>query len=155
MHYSCIQPVLELIGTHAKDITLSAPEPDDPQDAVVAQQVQFVAIVCHCILETTRPLLAQLATGQKLFCEDLIAWGRGKGKDVNSLFTFLSNPTIFSFKDLTLETKLVKIMDWREKMLGNKRVSLARVLWRNLCKKEEMWERESEIMEEYHFLEDK
>ncbi|KAL3567354.1 hypothetical protein D5086_030005 [Populus alba] len=38
MHYSCIQPVLELIGTHAKDITLSAPEPDDPQDAVVAQQ---------------------------------------------------------------------------------------------------------------------
>ena len=54
MHYSCIQSVLELIGTHAKDITsfcpsitLSAPEPDDPQDAVVAQQVQFVAIVCH------------------------------------------------------------------------------------------------------------
>ncbi|KAL3567355.1 hypothetical protein D5086_030006 [Populus alba] len=90
MHYSCIQSVLELIGTHAKDITsfcpsitLSAPEPDDPQDAVVAQQIQFVAIVfvtgylntCtyqlgiygYCsILETTRPLLAKLATGQKL-----------------------------------------------------------------------------------------
>jgi hypothetical protein len=27
-----------------------------------------------------------------------IAWGRGKGKDVNSLFTFLSNPTIFSLR---------------------------------------------------------
>ncbi|KAJ6865899.1 hypothetical protein NC652_037428 [Populus alba x Populus x berolinensis] len=144
MHYSCIQSVLELIGTHAKDITsfcpsitLSAPEPDDPQDAVVAQQIQFVAIV--------------FVTGYYLRDYQTFV---GKARYWTETFAKTSSLGVEE-KDLTLETKLVKIMDWREKVLGNKRVSLARVLWRNLYKKEEMWERESEIMEKYHFLEDK
>lgn len=41
-------------------------------------------------------------------------------------------------ENLTLETKPVKIIDWSEKMLRNKRVPLVRVLWRNSQKKKDV-----------------
>jgi hypothetical protein len=41
-------------------------------------------------------------------------------------------------KDLTLETKSVKIMDGGEKVLRNKKVQLVRVLWKNSQIEEEI-----------------
>jgi len=42
--------------------------------------------------------------------------------------------------DLTMKTKPVKILDWDEKLLRNKRVSLVRVLWRSSrIEDEETW----------------
>jgi hypothetical protein len=46
-----------------------------------------------------------------------------------------------------IETKSIKIMDWGEKTLRNKRIPLVRVLWRNSQIEKETWERESEIKE--------
>ena len=40
-------------------------------------------------------------------------------------------------EDLTLETRPIKIIDWGEKILRNKRIPLVRVLWRNLQIEEE------------------
>jgi hypothetical protein len=53
---------------------------------------------------------------------------------------------------LTLETRPIKIIDWGEKILRNKRIPLVRVLWRNLQIEEETWERESKIKEKYPHL---
>ena len=54
--------------------------------------------------------------------------------------------------DLTLETKLIKILEWGEKVLRNKRASLVNVLWRNTQIEEEMWEREADMKEKYPHL---
>jgi len=54
--------------------------------------------------------------------------------------------------DLTLETKLIKILEWGEKVLRNKRVSLVNVLWRNTQIEEETWEREADMKKKYPHL---
>jgi hypothetical protein len=48
-------------------------------------------------------------------------------------------------KDLTLEVRTIKILDWGEKELRNKKVLIIRVLWRSSQIEEETWERESEM----------
>jgi len=53
---------------------------------------------------------------------------------------------------LALEAKPIKILDWGENVLRNKRVPLVRALWRNSQIKEEIWEREYEIKEKYPHL---
>ena len=40
-------------------------------------------------------------------------------------------------RDSTIETKLIKILDWGEKVLRNKRVPLVKILYRNSQIKEE------------------
>jgi len=45
-------------------------------------------------------------------------------------------------EDLTLEVKLIKILDWGEKELQNKKIPIVRVLWRSSQIEEETWERE-------------
>jgi len=46
---------------------------------------------------------------------------------------------------LTLEVRSIKILDWGEKELRNKKVPIIRVLWRSSQIEEETWERESEM----------
>ena len=48
-------------------------------------------------------------------------------------------------KDLTLEVRTIKILDWGKKELRNKKVLIIRVLWRSSQIEEETWERESEM----------
>jgi len=48
-------------------------------------------------------------------------------------------------EDLTLEVKLIKILDWGEKELQNKKIPIVRVLWRSSQIEEETWERESKM----------
>jgi hypothetical protein len=48
-------------------------------------------------------------------------------------------------EDLTLEVKLIKILDWGEKELHNQKIPIVRVLWRSSQIEEETWERESEM----------
>jgi hypothetical protein len=48
-------------------------------------------------------------------------------------------------EDLTLEVRPIKILDWGEKELRNKKVPIIRVLWRSSQIEEETWERESEM----------
>jgi hypothetical protein len=54
--------------------------------------------------------------------------------------------------DLTMEAKPVKILDRDVRVLGNKRVSLVRVLWRNSRIEEETWEKESEMKQKFPHL---
>jgi hypothetical protein len=48
-------------------------------------------------------------------------------------------------EDLTLEVKLMQILDRSEKELRNKKVPIIKVLWRSLQMEEQTWERESGI----------
>jgi len=48
-------------------------------------------------------------------------------------------------EDITLEVKLIKILDWGEKELHNQKIPIVRVLWRSSQIEEETWERESEM----------
>lgn len=48
-------------------------------------------------------------------------------------------------EDLTLEVKLMQILDLSEKELRNKKVPIIKVLWRNLQMEEQTWERQSGI----------
>jgi hypothetical protein len=52
-------------------------------------------------------------------------------------------------KDLTLEVKPVKILDWSEKELRNKKIYLVKVLWRSSQIEEETWEKEAEMRRKY------
>jgi hypothetical protein len=54
--------------------------------------------------------------------------------------------------DLTMEAKLVEILDRDARVLRNKRVFLVRVLWRNSRIEEETWERESEMKQKFPHL---
>ena len=55
-------------------------------------------------------------------------------------------------EDLTMEVKPVKILDWDEKVLRNKRVHLVRVLWKSSRIEEETWEKEFEMKEKFPYL---
>jgi hypothetical protein len=55
-------------------------------------------------------------------------------------------------RDLTMEAKLVKILDRDVRVLRNKRVSLVRVLSRNSQIEEETWERESVMKQKFPHL---
>jgi hypothetical protein len=52
-------------------------------------------------------------------------------------------------EDLTLEVRPIKILDWGEKELRNKKVPIIRVLWRSSLIEEETWERESEMRRKF------
>ena len=52
-------------------------------------------------------------------------------------------------KDLTLEVKPVKILDWSEKELRNKKIYLVKVLWRSSQIEEKTWEKEAEMRRKY------
>ena len=52
-------------------------------------------------------------------------------------------------EDLTLEVKPIKILDWGEKELRNKKVPIIRVLRRSSQIEEETWERESEMRRKF------
>jgi len=52
-------------------------------------------------------------------------------------------------EDLTLEVRPIKILDWGEKELHNKKVLIIRVLWRSSQIEEETWERESEMRRKF------
>jgi hypothetical protein len=45
-------------------------------------------------------------------------------------------------EDLTLELRPIKILDWGENELRNKKVPIIKVLWRSSQIEEETWERE-------------
>ena len=64
----------------------------------------------------------------------------------------LTGIAICSFEvkgDLTMEAKLVKILDRDVRVLRNKRVSLVRVLWRNSRIEEETREKESVMKQKF------
>jgi hypothetical protein len=48
-------------------------------------------------------------------------------------------------EDLTLEVRSIKILDWGEKELCNRKVPIIRVLWQSSQIEEDTWERESEM----------
>jgi len=48
-------------------------------------------------------------------------------------------------EDMTLEVRLVKILDESEKGLRSKKIRMINVLWRNSQIEEETWEEESKI----------
>jgi hypothetical protein len=52
-------------------------------------------------------------------------------------------------EDLTLEVKLVKVLDYSEKQLRNKKICMIKVLWRSSQIEEVTWERESEMRRKY------
>ena len=52
-------------------------------------------------------------------------------------------------EDLSYEEQPVEILDRKEKMLRNKTIGLAKVLWRNHRVEEATWEREDDIRERY------
>jgi len=52
-------------------------------------------------------------------------------------------------EDLTLEVRPIKILDWGEKELRNKKVLIIRVLWRSSQIEEETLERESEMIQKF------
>ncbi|XP_068338977.1 uncharacterized protein [Pyrus communis] len=51
--------------------------------------------------------------------------------------------------DLTYDEEPVTIVDWKEKVLRNKTVSLVKVLWRNHSAEEATWETEDQIRDLY------
>jgi len=55
-------------------------------------------------------------------------------------------------EDLTFEVRPIKILDWDEKELCNKKVPIIRALWRSSHIEEETWERESEMRRKFHDL---
>ena len=52
-------------------------------------------------------------------------------------------------EDLTLEVKPVKVLDYSEKELMNKKILMIKVLWRSSQIEEVTWERESEMRRKY------
>ncbi|KAM2391892.1 hypothetical protein ACFX1X_035451 [Malus domestica] len=54
--------------------------------------------------------------------------------------------------DLTYDEEPVTILDWKDKVLRNKTVSLVKVLWRNHSVKEATWETEDRMREMYPML---
>ena len=52
-------------------------------------------------------------------------------------------------EDLKLEVRPIKILDWDEKELRNKKVPIIRVLWRSSQIEEETWEKESEMRQKF------
>jgi len=48
-------------------------------------------------------------------------------------------------EDLTLELRLIRILDQEVKELRSKKIPIVRILWRNAQIKEETWERETEM----------
>jgi len=52
-------------------------------------------------------------------------------------------------EDLTLEVRPIKILDWGEKELRNKKAPIIRVLWQSSQIEEETWERESEMRRKF------
>ena len=52
-------------------------------------------------------------------------------------------------EDLTLEVRPIKILNWGENELHNKKVPIIRVLWRTSQIKEETWERESKMRQKF------
>ena len=55
-------------------------------------------------------------------------------------------------EDLTLEVRPIKILEWGEKELRNKKVPILRVLWRSSQNEEETWEKESEVRRKFRDL---
>ena len=51
--------------------------------------------------------------------------------------------------DLTYEEKPVQILDQKEKVLRNKRISLVKVLWKNQSVEGATWETEQEMQSKY------
>jgi hypothetical protein len=45
--------------------------------------------------------------------------------------------------------KPIKILDWGEKELWNKRIPIVRILWRSSQIEEKTWERESKMRKKY------
>jgi len=52
-------------------------------------------------------------------------------------------------EDLNLEAKQVKVLDYIEKEIKNKKIPIIKVLWRSSQIKEVTWERESEMRRKY------
>jgi hypothetical protein len=52
-------------------------------------------------------------------------------------------------EDLTLELRLIRILDREVKKLRNKKIPIIRILWRNAQIEEETLERESEMRKKY------
>ncbi|KAM0986324.1 hypothetical protein ACFX2C_013509 [Malus domestica] len=51
--------------------------------------------------------------------------------------------------DLTYDEEPVTILDWKDKVLRNKTVSLVKVLWRNHSVEEATWETKDRMREMY------
>jgi hypothetical protein len=52
-------------------------------------------------------------------------------------------------EDLSMEVRLVKVLDRSEKELRNKKIPMIEILWRSSQIEEETWERESEMRRKY------
>jgi hypothetical protein len=52
-------------------------------------------------------------------------------------------------EDLTLELRLIRILDREVKKLRNKKIPIIRILWRNAQIEEETWDREFEMRKKY------
>jgi hypothetical protein len=52
-------------------------------------------------------------------------------------------------EDLSMEVRLVKVLDRSEKELRNKKIPMIEILWRSSQIEEETWERKSEMRRKY------
>jgi len=52
-------------------------------------------------------------------------------------------------EDLTFKVKSMKILDWGEKELQNKKTNIIIILWQSSQIEKETWERESEMRNKY------
>lgn len=61
-----------------------------------------------------------------------------------------ATPSPYEIKeDLTVEVKLMRVLDHNEKELRNKKIPMVIVLWRSSQVEKETWERKSEIRKKY------